>query len=99
MAQSDNLGVMLEVDNMVVNLQLTRRSMGTSTARRMGEERDDGRATKESCKPDQYGQARGNRGPDARGGTVLLSTACHGSENRTHHRLGRRRVRLHAQPG
>ena len=48
---------------------------------------------------DRHGQGRGNLGPDARSGTILLSNTGPGSEDRAHHELGRWCVRIHAQPG
>src|SRR5687768_15393673 len=44
-------------------------------------------------------QGRGARGPDARSGAVLLSNPGRRSEDRPDHELGRRRVRIPAQPG
>src|SRR5215469_14378105 len=61
-------------------------------------EQDGEGATEEGARSDRHGQGRGDRGPDARSRTILLSNTGHGSENGAHHKLGRRSVRLHAQP-
>jgi hypothetical protein len=55
---------------------------------------DGSNATKEN-----NGPGRGGRGPDARGRAVLLSNPRLGSEKRADHELGRRCLRIAAQPG
>src|SRR5262249_2730065 len=85
----DNYGVILQVDNHGVNLE--NGGDDVCTTQDQDRPKDRGGANRRH-------QGRGDRRADAGGGPVLLQDTGRRPEDRVHHQLGRRCVRLHAKP-
>src|SRR5919106_5053064 len=84
------------------NLTTTVSTGETGTAERnrgdgVGTTQDRG-APKNGGGPNRRQQGRGGRGADARSGPVLLQDTGSRPEDRAHHQLGRRCLRLHTKP-
>src|SRR5262245_36124309 len=87
--ENDNKGVILPIDNIGVNWK-------TATAK--GDGGDGVGTTRDGGGTDRRPQGRGDRRADARSGPVLLQGTGPWPEDRAHHQLGGRRVRLHEKP-